>query len=123
MSFQSVTLTIAIIALIIVLIFIGVMLSKNTKAIDNWPPIVGECPDYWVDTGTGGSQCLNSKSLGKCNIPSEGNPNTKDFTVSQFTGDAGTCNKYKWAKTCQITWDGITSGVNNPCDTTTTQTN
>ena len=85
MSFQSVLLTIAIIVLIIVLIFIGIMLSKSSNSAVDWPPIVGECPDYWIDTSTSaeesGSSCLNTKSLGTCNIPAEGSTNTKDFST------------------------------------------
>ena len=119
MSFQSTILTIAIIVLIIVLILIGIMLSKSSNSAVDWPPIVGECPDYWVDSSTGsekgGSACLNTKSLGRCNIPSDGNPDTKDFSVGRFTGSNSTCAKYTWAKTCAVTWDGITSGITNPC--------
>ena len=122
MSFQSVILTIAIIVLIGILIFIGVMLSKSSSSGANWPPIVGECPDYWIDASTDptappGSSCLNTKSLGTCNIPSVGAPDTKDFTTSVFTGTNPTCAKYTWAKTCGVTWDGITSGISQPCDT------
>lgn len=119
MSFQSITLTVAIIGLIVILIFIGVMLSRSSTSSDKWPPVVGDCPDYWEDLGTDGSQCLNSKSLGKCNVPSAAGPDAKDFTVANFTGDNPSCAKYKWAKTCEVTWDGITYGVPNPCDTTT----
>ena len=121
MSFQSVLLTIAIIVLIIVLIFIGIMLSKSSNSAVDWPPIVGECPDYWIDTSTSGeesgSSCLNTKSLGTCNIPAAGSTNTKDFSTQLFTGSNSTCAKYKWAKNCAVTWDGITSGIQNPCDT------
>ena len=124
MSFQSTILTIAIIVLIIVLILIGIMLSKSSNSAVDWPPIVGDCPDYWIDTSTGseesGSACLNTKSLGTCNIPSRSSltPNNKDFSVAPFTGSNSTCAKYKWAKNCAVTWDGITSGIKNPCDTT-----
>jgi len=122
MSFQSITLTVAIIGLIVILIFIGVMLSRSSTSSAKWPPVVGDCPDYWEDLGTDGSQCLNSKSLGKCNVPSAAGPDAKDFTVANFTGDNPSCAKYKWAKTCEVTWDGITYGIPNPCDTTTTTT-
>ena len=38
-----------------------------------------------------------------------------DFNTPYFRGSDGTCNKYKWAKSCDLTWDGITYGVANPC--------
>lgn len=119
MNFQKIVLTIATILLIVILVVIGIALSKASQS-EIWPPIVGECPDYWVDMSGNGEACLNTHSLGKCNIPSEGNPNTMNFNTSSFTQDNGTCAKYTWANTCQITWDGITSGVKNPCDTSTT---
>jgi hypothetical protein len=119
MSFQKIVLTIAIIVLIIILVLIGVTLSKASYA-ESWPPVVGECPDYWVDLSGNGEACFNSHSLGRCNIPTEGEKGTMNFNQSPLTDENGECSKYKWANSCQVTWDGITSGVKNPCDTTTT---
>lgn len=117
MIFQYIVLTIATVLLIIILVVIGVTLSKANSE-ENWPPIVGECPDYWVDMSGNGEACFNSHSLGRCNIPSDnGNKNTMNFNQSPFIGDNGDCSKYNWATSCKITWDGITSGVKNPCDT------
>jgi len=116
MNFQKIVLTIATVLLIIILVVVGILLSKaNDK--DDWPPIIGECPDFWVDMSGNGEACFNSHSLGTCNIPSTGNPNTKNFNQAPFTGDNGECSKYNWARTCNVTWDGINSGVKNPCDT------
>jgi hypothetical protein len=121
MSFQKIVLTIAIIILIVILIVIGVALSKATAA-QTWPPVVGACPDYWVDLSGNGEACLNSKSLGKCNIPNTNEKNTMNFNQPPYnnTGSDGLCSKYRWATGCGVTWDGITSGVPNPCTTTTT---
>ena len=119
MSFQKIVLTIAIIALIIILVVIGVSLSKASVS-ESWPPIVGECPDYWVDLKGNGEACLNTHSLGTCNIPSAEGQNTMNFNQAPFNTDTGTCSKYRWATACKVTWDGITSGVSNPCDSTNT---
>jgi hypothetical protein len=51
-----------------------------------------------------------------------GNPNTKNFNEYPFTGENGECAKYTWAESCHVIWDGINSGVKNPCDTSTTTT-
>lgn len=120
MNFQKIVLIIATVLLIFILVIIGSSLSKATTE-ENWPPIVGKCPDYWIDMSGNGEKCLNSHSLGRCNIPSEGNPNTMNFNKSPFTGDNGDCSKYKWARNCNVIWDGITSGVNNPCDETSSE--
>lgn len=133
MHFQKIVLIIATILLIMILLIIGLTLSKKTylnlpsifgsslaKKINSlkWPPIVGECPDYWVDISGNGEACFNSHRLGKCNIPNDQNKNTMNFNTSAFNGPNEKCAKYTWAKNCNITWDGITSGIKNPCDTT-----
>jgi hypothetical protein len=118
--FQKKVLIIATILLIVILVVVGILLSGSSEN-ENWPPIVGDCPDFWVDMSGNGEACFNSHSLGKCNLPSKENPNTKNFNEYPFNGEDGECKKYNWAKTCKVTWDGITSGVNNPCDETTTE--
>lgn len=117
MEFQKTVLTIAIILLIVILVLIGIALSKAHVG-DQWPPIVGECPDYWVDLSGNGAACYNKHSLGRCNLPSKGDKNTMNFNQSPFTSGNTTCTKYNWANTCNVTWDGITSGIANPCDET-----
>ena len=121
MNFQKMVISVAIGILIIMLVIIGMALSKASYE-DTWPPIVGDCPDYWVDMSGNGESCLNSHSLGRCNVPTEGENGTMNFNQSPFTGDNGTCSKYNWATGCKVTWDGITSGISNPCDTSTTDT-
>ena len=113
MSFQKIILTIAAILLIIILVVIGITLSKASDS-DSWPPIVGECPDYWIDMSGNGQQCVNTHNLGTCNA------STMNFDQAPYNSSDGTCAKYNWANACGITWDGITYGVKNPCDTSTT---
>ena len=109
-NFQSTTIVVFIVLLIICLIFIGYMIHKKHSS-QKWPPLIGDCPDYWVDLSGNGGKCINTKNLGTC-------PNNKimDFTIAPYNGSDATCQKYKWATTCGVTWDGITSGVVNPCD-------
>jgi len=113
MNFQKAMLLFFIIILLVCLIFIGVVLV-NSKSTEQWPPLIGDCPDYWVDTSGNGSKCVNTKNLGKCNVGSD--VQTMDFSVAPFTGSNGLCAKYNWANSCALTWDGITYGVPNPCD-------
>lgn len=123
-GFQKSVLVAAIIILIISLIFIGVVLKKSIGS-QAWPPILGVCPDYWVDLGKNGSKCYNPQKIGSCNIPTSDNKNTMNFNTDVFTGDDGACNKKKWASKCSknssngmgpISWDGITYGVVDPCE-------
>lgn len=116
MNFQSTVLLIAILLLIVCLVLIGIALAK-TKNTQQWPPLVAKCPDYWLDASNNGAQCINVKDLGTCNasVPA-GNHLQMNFTVAPYVGQNAACAKYKWANGCGLTWDGITSGVANPCD-------
>ena len=69
--------------------------------------------DYWVDLKGNGEACSNVKKLGVCNA----DDSTMNFNEMPFIGENGTCAKYRWATRCKVTWDGITSGVTNPCTT------
>ena len=113
-TFQNIVMIVAIIMLIICLILIGVALY-NQKYSTAFPPVVADCPDYWLDLGdVGGADCTNVKNLGGDNCS-----NTMDFTKSIWTGDDGICNKSKWAKACDLTWDGVTNNTQACTDTTT----
>jgi hypothetical protein len=113
-TFQKITLMIAgILLLICIIIIILIFLFPNTKQV--WPPLLANCPDYFVDLKGDGSNCVNKLSLGNCsNIP--------DFTQPPYIGSGGNCVKYTWANKCKLTWDGLTYGVQNPCTTSTTTT-
>jgi hypothetical protein len=115
-GFQKFVLFGAIIVLIIALVIIGIalMYSKNTT----WPPMVPACPDYWQIDGSGNNAtCINVKDLGTC-PPNGGTQHlVMNFNNPAFTGSQGSCNKYTWANKCGLTWDGITYGVQNPCQT------
>jgi hypothetical protein len=115
MNFQKTIAVLALIILILLLVWIGVSLTKSSGS-KSWPPIIGDCPDYWLDLSGSGEACFNAKRLGNCNIPSKGNPNAMNFNINPFNSSNGECAKYKWAKACGLTWDGITSGVSNPCN-------
>ena len=106
MNFQKTTIMVGSIALIILLLVFAYQIY-NEKYKSVYPPVVSECPDFWENNSNDNpSRCFNVKNLG-----SESCAKTMDFSQSSWTGSEGSCNKYKWAKECDITWDGIT---NNP---------
>ena len=109
-SFQTITLIIAIVILLILLIVIGINIGTAQSKMP-WPPVVGDCPDYWLDIGVNGSQCvvnINQDNKGKATSP-------MDFSGSTYQGSGAACAKYTWANTNNVSWDGITYGVTNPC--------
>ena len=101
MSFQKTTLTVSIIIFFIIVAMIGIMLLKNRNQV-KYPPETGTCPDYWELLKSG--ECSNKQNLGisECHA-------TKNFNVPEYKGIKGPLNKCKWAKNCELTWDGITN--------------
>jgi hypothetical protein len=104
-----------ILAVIIVLSMIigfGVKSYLNIKSVNKqksnmkFPPWPAKCPDYWKVGGDG--ECINDKRLGKCNNGSEGTIDMK-FEDNIFKGSDGARYKCKWAKKCNIPWEGIDS--------------
>ena len=115
-GFQKIVLITAIVILIIALVVIGIALSKGLSN-EEWPPLLSACPDYWKIDGSGNmTTCTNIKDLGTCPPKSGEEHLIMNFNSNLFTSDNGTCNKYTWAKKCDVTWDGITYGVENPCN-------
>jgi len=108
-GFQEITVIVALVLLVICLIIIGISLYNNTYK-SKYPPVTGDCPDYWKDVGTSGSLCKNVQNLGTCDITQ------KSFVGSEWQGSSGLCNKSEWAKGCDLTWDGVTNN-NTACST------
>lgn len=117
-TFQKVVLFSAIGILLIALLFIGIALSKATKS-ETWPPVIAECPDYWKIDGSGNAtRCINVKDLGICPPKSGDEHLVMDFNASVFANNENPdCAKYNWAQKCKVSWDGITYGVESPCQT------
>ena len=102
-KFEKSVLTIATILLIVLLAAIGAM-AYNSKFGQDFPPVQSECPDYWVVNADG--TCTNKQNLGTC---TDGSQHTMDFTTDEWSGVDGLKKKCKWAKECNITWDGVTN--------------
>jgi hypothetical protein len=116
-TFQKIVLVIATVILILALIVIGVSLHYS-KASKPWPPLRPDCPDYWQVDGSGNNTtCTNVKNLGTCPIPTGQEHLVMSFNSPAFSGKNGLCSKYTWANNCGVSWDGVTYGVSNPCQT------
>jgi hypothetical protein len=109
MSFQNTVIKISSLVFIITLVVIGFSLYNNKSSVV-YPPVIANCPDYWLEKPSNDNDtniCFNTNKLGKSSCEKN-----KDFTGSLWTGGDGNCNKYKWAKSCNLTWDGITNSIN-----------
>jgi hypothetical protein len=140
-EFQTASLAIALVILVISLIGIGISLGKTSG---KYPPTIDACPDYWstsnylsadvskcnktefgccsdyatpkedADGSNCPVKCYNTHQLGKVSSTCTSKPTEMDFSDDVYTGSAGLCNKQKWASQCGITWDGVTD-VANAC--------
>lgn len=107
MSFQYTILKVALFVLVVFLGFVGYKMYKN-RLDDIEHRIIGSCPDYWVLNAVDGkTRCENVKNLGKSTCSK-----TMDFSVQPWNLQDGLCRKFKWAKGCDLTWDGITNDIN-----------
>lgn len=113
MSFQQIAIYIGVVILIILLIIIAINMNSAVKT-SKWPPVIGDCPDYWYDAGSGGSKCtVNVDNVNRGNF--EGGE--VNFSRAPYTSNRGECAKYRWATENTVSWDGITYGRENPCIT------
>ena len=122
-NFYTIVLIVAIIALIVVLTYIGIVMSYG-EGTTSYPPQSTTCPDYWV---------INKD--GECEIPSDGKRNTgnlyeggllkpdkattpgidTDKNVINFAHNdwkasgQEICAKQVWAKQYGVVWDGVTN--------------
>ena len=113
--FQKSVATVAIVILIITLCFIGIALYRQAYNSD-YPPVLANCPDYW---DVSGNLCINSRipPLGRTNAACTDiasvckGTQCMDFTKPQWNNASSKCQKYHWAKTCNLTWDGISDNA------------
>ena len=104
--YQRVVLGIAIVLLIAAYIMIYFTLVDNNK---NWPPSVAKCPDYWVYNAT--TDKCDSKNNFNVGISYSIYPDVDGETLTQKS----TCDKYKWAKEKEVSWEGLSYGVSMDC--------
>ena len=105
MTFQSMVVKVA--GLILILTLLGLIISFNfMKKNQKYPPVVGGCPDYWeLKEVDGKPLCFNKHNLGICGKKAS-------FVNADFVGPDGLCKKAQWAKSCNLTWDGLTTDPN-----------
>lgn len=115
-EFNKIVLIVATIVLILMLILLYIFLSK-TLFEDSYPPIISDCPDYWdISLNADGEKiCIDNLK-----INSGSKIDCKSSSISMFKNNGTNknevmCEKNKWAKDCNITWDGITNNT-TPCD-------
>lgn len=128
-TFYIVVLSVAIVFLILILTFFGIMMTGSNSVA--YPPVATACPDNWV--ATDGSSCTipsgpGSKNVGNIytdanmttfnNTFSAGTPgktgqiiNFSDvgWTSGNYAGLTPVCAQNKWATQFGVSWDGVSN--------------
>ena len=119
-NFYTLVLTIAVVILIVVLAYLGWLMSK-AKGSDEFPKLRTSCPDLWrVENGPAGQVfCVQPTEQLALN---KGDDNTMEDAPGATTGkkfntnDIGwasagnaVCGKQKWANAHGIQWDTVSN--------------
>ena len=108
-EFQKTILIAALIIFIVFMLLVSSML-KNAKDESIFPPEVPTCPDYWENiTDKPGNKGICRKTLAGAPGKKGACEQDMDFSVAPYNGANGRKEKCKWAKNCEIEWDGITN--------------
>ena len=127
-NFYTLVLTIAIVILIVVLGYLGWVMSK-AQTSDEFPKLRTSCPDLWtVEKGPAGEVFCVRPSEGSLNRGNDVVDPTSNTTTTPFdtakgvtgnkfnTNDLGwasagnaVCGKQKWANSQGIKWDTVSN--------------
>lgn len=122
-EFNVLVLNIAIVVFIITLIVVGVILYYSVNNARN-PPFTTACPTYFK-LDSSGENCVIDDDTYPSTItyPVEASDldnlrtTCASVPVSKFKGtnkDKILCAKNRWAKSCNVFWDGVTNN-NSAC--------
>jgi hypothetical protein len=123
--FHVIVLTVALVILILLLTFIGILMAKQKTSL-TYPPAYNTCPDYW-SVATDGSSCvipnyggINTGKLytGMVLDPSvfstpgftaatSTTPNQINFKASGWNGTV--CSQKTWTANYNVVWDGVSN--------------
>lgn len=115
MNFKVFMIILFFVILFVLAIMTYFSMSKEMKN-KKWPPVVSKCPDYWVlrkDENGEENICRNIKNLGRSECSKEIKLDTFLYNSKLIADD--NCTKAQWARSCDLTWDGITN-KENICD-------
>lgn len=135
--FYLIVILIALLALIGILTYIGVLMTYYKDKDTTYPPVAASCPDFWMVSNEDPNKCRiptyspTARNVGTTSLPPaptstsneatlqlnaentfglDLNNNTINFTHPNWgMGGASTCKKQAWANQYGLVWDGITN--------------
>jgi hypothetical protein len=126
---------IALLALIGILTYIGILMTYYRDKDTTYPPVAASCPDFWMVSDKDPNSCRiptysdTARNVGSTYVPAPPNatanaaPNfqltvlntpginitDKDINFTHLDWGASTCTKQTWANTYGLVWDGVTN--------------
>jgi len=131
--YYTIVLSVAVIVLIILLTYVGILMQKKQGSSQPFPPIKNTCPDKWTskikkdedgdDTvlceipGPNGTNIgtmldnINSDNTPGYAVSDAETPATIDFNHDGWSaqGTNADCARKNWANKFGVVWDGITN--------------
>ena len=131
-SFYLIVISIALLALIGILTYVGILMTYYRDKDTTYPPVAATCPDFWMVSDENPTNCKiptvptdnttgiknvgsiysgNALELNTSNTPGLNNQ-TKiiDFADANWgMGGASVCKKQAWANQYGLVWDGVTN--------------
>ena len=95
--FYTITLSTAVVLLILILAYFGVEIAYSANGVV-FPPVALPCPDYWT-VNTDGSCTAEMTNLGTFATGTKIEPNKLGTT----------CNQQTWANKNSVWWDGVSN--------------
>ena len=75
---------------------------------ENWPPVIGPCPDYWI-VSSDNTKCKNMLGVGE--LPQgdlyEATSDNTSGPINKRTKPAGLTKRCEWALKNGVPWEGI----------------
>ena len=109
MDFYKTVCMVALVILTISLALIGRALASSSKDVQ-FPPNISKCPDNYEMVYDSIGKFDKCRTIGK--VPSgcdEVNFGDPSYEMPGIGSTSGACKKKKWARKCNVDWDGLTN--------------
>ena len=76
---------------------------------ENWPPVIGPCPDYWI-VSSDNTKCKNMYGIGELpqnHIYEDTDNNNTGGPINKRTKPTGLTKRCEWALKNGVPWEGI----------------
>lgn len=113
MNFYKIVCMVALVILMISLAFIGSVLANSSKDVQ-FPPNISKCPDNYemvYDEDGEFKSCRTTSRDALTTCKNAAFTTDTKYSIPGIGPTSGACEKKKWAKNCNVDWDGLTNNA------------